>query len=161
MAERRFIRGALLTVLGAAGFLALARNYSIGLDLQDTTCLEDRVYLIRHGCGEIRRGGAYAFRAEGLEPMIKDGSLLVKTVTGVPGDIVTVTEKSTEVNGVKVSGGPSMAEKFGHKESFFIRSLAVPPGKYFLTGTNGRSLDSRYTGTVREELYEGRAYPLF
>ena len=154
MAERRFIRGALLTVLGAAGFLALARNYSIGLDLQDTTCLEDRVYLIRHGCGEIRRGGAYAFRTEGLEPRIKDGS-------GVPGDIVTVTEKSTEVNGVKVSGGPSMAEKFGHKESFFIRSLAVPPGKYFLTGTNGRSLDSRYTGTVREELCEGRAYPLF
>ncbi|MDY6274318.1 MAG: S26 family signal peptidase [Succinivibrionaceae bacterium] len=54
-----------------------------------------------------------------------------------------------------------MAEKFGHDKSYFIRSLAVPYGKYFLTGTNDRSLDSRYTGTVREELCEGRAFPLF
>ena len=112
MAEKGFIRGAALIVLGAAGFVMLAKNYSIGLDLQDTTCLDDRVYIIRHGCGEIYRGGAYAFRAEGLEPMIKDGSILVKEVTGVPGDIVTVGEGRTEVNGIRVSGGPSMAEKF-------------------------------------------------
>lgn len=65
------------------------------------------------------------------------------------------------MNGIRVSGGPSMAEKFGHDKSYFIRSLAVPYGKYFLTGTNDRSLDSRYTGTVREELCEGRAFPLF
>ena len=161
MAEKGFIRGAALIVLGAAGFVMLAKNYSIGLDLQDTTCLDDRVYIIRHGCGEIYRGGAYAFRAGGLEPMIKDGSILVKEVTGVPGDIVTVGEGRTEVNGIRVSGGPSMAEKFGHDKSYFIRSLAAPYGTYSLTGTNDRSLDSRYTGTVREELCEGRAFPLF
>ena len=161
MAEKGFIRGAALIVLGAAGFVMLAKNYSIGLDLQDTTCLDDRVYIIRHGCGEIYRGGAYAFRAEGLEPLIKDGSTLVKTVSGVPGDIVTITAGRTEVNGVRVSGGPLMAGKFGHDTGYFTRSLSVPYGKYFLTGTNDRSLDSRYTGTVREELCVGRAFPLF
>lgn len=85
----------------------------------------------------------------------------MKTVSGVPGDIVTITAERTEVNGVRVSGGPLMAGKFGHDTGYFTRSLAVPYGKYFLTGTNDRSLDSRYTGTVREDLCVGRAFPLF
>ena len=117
---------------------------------------------------QIRRGDIIVFKFP-QNPEV----LYVKRVIGLPGDRFEIREKKVYINGepleenYKYHSDPSTyspATGFHFFAGDFRRDamapFVVPPHQYFMMGDNrDDSADSRYWGTLKEELIVGR--PLF
>lgn len=90
-----------------------------------------------------------------------DGQPFFKVVRGLPGDVVTVSDRTVSVNGVVV--GTAKAQAFDRRPLEPIAPTVIPPGHYYVQGTGPDSFDSRYrsSGLVRAEQVLGTVVPLF
>ncbi len=168
LTRRFWVLAAVWTILLSVLFTHAARwvgaHYRIGLDTQQTLCLnnEARVFLIvRSNPDRLWRGDIVAFAADRrMEPFFPSGTIVVKYLAAVPGDRVRVDRGGVRVNGVQVASGLVHAAKLNRHESSFYREEIVPPAHYFVIGTHPKSFDSRYWGLVRQNQLLGKAIPL-
>ena len=101
------------------------------------------------------------FAARGLAPAFADGTLLVKRLAGLPGDLVEISTAGVHVNGRLVAAGLALAGQLGHAPTDFQRSYRVPEGRFLALGTHEQSLDGRYYGPVPDAQIRGSASVLF
>lgn len=152
-----------LLMLGAGAVGYVKARFWIAVDPQLATCLPGNHHylLIDRTDRTIERGGLYAFRAKGLEPLFPDDTLMAKLALALPGDRVRISHASTSVNDEVVATGLDVAEAKHWPEVKFIRTETVAPSSVWFFGKTGLSFDSRYFGGVAEQLIVGRAYVLF
>ena len=152
-----FVSAALLL----PGGYAVAR-WGLAIDPQVVRCLpEVRAVLIDRWQPPTERGDLVVFEAQGLEPAFADGTLLVKRLAGLPGDLVDVTAAGVRVNGRLLADGLALAGKLGHAPADFTRRYRVPQGQFLALGTDPSSLDGRYYGPLPQDRIRGRARVLF
>lgn len=140
----------------------LHNRYSIGIDEQKVRCLYPyKIFIIDKHSKLPIRNEIYAFKAMGMEPYHKVGTVAVKQVVGVPGDIVKVTPSITTINGIPVGPGSSeLADKLKKPAEFFSTEYALDEEEYFVMGWHPKSFDSRYWGSVYQDQLIGTAIPL-
>jgi conjugal transfer pilin signal peptidase TrbI len=148
-------------VVGAGAWLG--DRFHLGIDDQQDRCLpgNHRWFLIDRHDRNLWRGDLVAFRADGrLSPWIPVGQVVVKQVAGVAGDRVTVTAARVTVNGQPVTAGLALSDRLGQPPADFVRTETLPPGRFWVIGTQPKSFDSRYWGPVEDAQIIGRAYAL-
>ena len=129
-----------------------------------TPSLPYRMALLQYGPHTLQRGDfivfAFAGEAQAHYPGLR-GQPFFKIVRGVPGDVVTVTDRQVAVNGQPV--GIAKTEAYDHRPLAPIAPIVIPPGHYYVQGTHPDSFDSRYqeSGLVRAEQVIGVVVPLF
>ncbi len=136
-------------------------GWMVTVDFQDHTCLPGhRIFLVNTWNRTPARGELFAFvsRRTGF---FSDGQLMLKKMSALPGDFVSVSSDSTLVNGSVAARGLGAAEHAGADPALFVRSFTVGAEEYFMVGESYLSLDSRYFGTVHEEDLLGRAYIVY
>lgn len=151
---RRWSIAYLMLLLAAAWFQA---HYAVGLNASPS--LPQRLFLIHKG-ERPQRGDYVAFRWRGGGPY-PAGVIFVKTIAGMPGDVVTAQERAFYVNGVPVGVAKTVS---GQGEPLAPGpSGTLPPGHYYVRAPHPDSLDSRYrlTGWIAEPQIIGRAHALF
>ena len=150
---------ALLWIVG----LSFADRYRIVYDPQLERCLPNHsVYLIDLKDKELHRGAIYAFSAKNMEPFYDDGTMMLKVLSGMPGDTVEVNKnQEIVVNGDVKQVGLQLANKLNVPVSHFFGKGVLPEKHYWFLGESVSSFDSRYWGSVKDEQIIGRAYPLF
>jgi len=122
------------------------------------------VALVQYGAHPLQRGDyivfAFAGEARADYPGL-DGQPFFKVVRGLPGDTITVSERTVSVNGQVV--GTAKTHAFDHRPLDPIAPTVIPPGHYYVQGTSADSFDSRYraSGLVRAEQVLGTVLPLF
>ena len=129
-----------------------------------TPSLPYRVALLQHGPHALQRGDyivfAFAGDAQADYPGLR-GQPFFKIVRGLPGDTVTVSDRTVAVNGQVV--GTAKTHTFDRRPLDPIAPTVIPPGHYYVQGTSADSFDSRYraSGLVRAEQVLGTVVPLF
>ncbi|SET25382.1 S26 family signal peptidase [Thorsellia anophelis] len=154
-----------MVIIGSFIILLLAyvsKRYFIGFDSQDDRCIPQySLYLIDKWDKNLIKNRFYAFRATNLEPLYQDGTIMLKQLTGLPGDEVQVTEKYVMINDKPINFGMNLASKLGMRPDYFIRNLTIDSKEYWFSGISETSFDSRYFGSVKQMDIIGRAIPLW
>lgn len=152
----------IVLILWASGE-AFASRYRIGIDPQKQRSLpEYTFFLIDMQDKSLEKGGVYAFRAKNVAPFFKDGTRMVKILSGMPGDTIEINDNAEIiVNNDVIGQGLPLAEKLHLPESHFYGKTILKDGTYWFMGESPLSFDSRYWGTVKNEQIIGRVYPLF
>lgn len=143
--------------LGALGPLVLIPF--IGIHITVTESMPGHVYLIlKHAA--IRKGDVIEYRWHGGGPY-PAGTLMLKYLAGVPGDLVTVAGRTYAINGVPMG----MAKTHSRKGLVLDGGPMgrIPAGRYYVFAPHPDSLDSRYalTGWIAAGQFVGRAYEIF
>lgn len=129
-----------------------------------TTSLPYRVALVRYGPHRLERGDyivfSFAGEAQASYPGLR-GQPFFKRVRGLPGDVVTVEERTVALNGEVV--GIAKTQAFDRRPLAPITATVIPPGHYYVQGTGPDSFDSRYRGSglVRADQVIATVLPLF
>lgn len=114
--------------------------------------------------GELKRGDyvIYAFDGEAKDayPGLARQPFF-KRVRGVPGDVVSVSDRAVAINGV--TAGIAKTHTFDRRPLSPLPPTVIPPGHYYVEGTSADSFDSRYreSGLVRADQILGTVIPLF
>jgi conjugal transfer pilin signal peptidase TrbI len=122
-----------------------------------------RVAVVRFGNPPVQRGDlivfAFAGEAQTRYPGLR-GQPFFKRVRGVPGDVVTVSERSVFINGEGV--GLAKAHAFDGHPLDPIAPVVIPPGYFYVQGVSPDSFDSRYqaSGLVRADQVLGVVVPV-
>ena len=129
-----------------------------------TASLPYRVALVRYGPPLLERGDyivfAFAGEAQDAYPGLR-GQPFFKRILGLPGDVVTVQGRAVAVNGEPV--GLAKTHAFDRRPLEPMVATVIPPGHYYVQGTNVDSFDSRYrsSGLVRADQVIATVVPLF
>ena len=119
-----FVTAALLLPAGYA-----AGRYRLAIDPQTIRCLpEVRAVLIDHATPAEAIGELVVFAAKGLAPAWPDGTLLVKRLAALEGDLVEISPMGVRINGQPAAHGMALARKLGHTPEEFARSYRLPKG---------------------------------
>ncbi len=116
------------------------------------------------GSRVLQRGDYIVFafdgEAQATYPGLR-GQPFFKIVRGLPGDRVTVAGRAVFINGEAV--GVAKTHTFDRRPLETITEVVIPPGHYYVQGTNPDSFDSRYraSGLVRADQVLGTVVPLF
>jgi conjugal transfer pilin signal peptidase TrbI len=129
-----------------------------------TPSLPYRVALVHYGRHELQRGDfiVFAFAGEArIDYPGLNGQPFFKIVRGLPGDTVTVSDRTVAVNGEVV--GTAKTLTLDRRALDPIAPTVIPPGHFYVQGTSPDSFDSRYrsSGLVRAEQVLGTVVPLF
>ena len=155
-----------LTVCGAAVWLPAVRYRLVGDPTVGEHCLSFKLYLVDLHDKDLGRGDYVVFRSRATEPFYPTGTLMLKRIVGVSGDVVRVDPSGVFVNGA-LQGRLTHAQpggrlwRMGRPVEAFARNERIPMGKWWVMGTNERSFDSRYWGYVSAEQIVGRAWPIW
>lgn len=124
-----------------------------------TKSLPGTVYLVKKG-GAFNKGDKVAFLWMGGATYPK-GSVFIKIVSGMPGDVVRVSNNKFWVNETYIGEAKSHS-KAGVPLSR-AKAGVIDDGSYFVSTPSKDSLDSRYalTGNIRAQQIIGRAYEVF
>lgn len=122
------------------------------------------VALMEYGTRALKRGDFIVYHFDGEAKEFYPGlraQPFFKEIRGIPGDRVTVTRREVFVNGISV--GIAKTHTFDRRSLDPIRAIVIPPGYYYVEGTDINSFDSRYraSGLVRENQIIGKVMPLF
>ena len=129
-----------------------------------TPSLPYRLALMQYQHPAVQRGDlivfAFAGEAQAHYPGLR-GQPFFKRVRGVPGDVVTVSERAVFVNGEAV--GLAKVRAFDGHPLAPIAPTVSPPGHFYVQGMGPHSFDSRYaeSGLVRAEQVVGIVVPIF
>jgi len=150
----------LFILLGGGAFMS---RYRIGIDSQIDRCIPNySVYLIDLKNQNIEKDKIYAFKANGLQPLFKDGTWMVKYLRAIPGDVVEVDpQMDVKVNDRTLASGLPLIMKIGGTEKSFVGKKKLMDDQYWVMGSSYTSFDSRYWETIKQEQIIGRAYPIF
>lgn len=144
---------ALLCRLGTA----IGERYQ--LSLNETDSLPNWAFIVDKSAKSPARGDYFAFVAP-PNPYYPPGFRFTKHVVGVPGDIVTVKDRSFFINGHYV-GDAKPADKEG-RPAVPSSPGVIPADRFFMVTPSRDSLDSRYRliGLIDASRLVGRAYPV-
>ena len=152
----------LLCLLVGTPLAYLGTRYRIGIDGQAERCLPDTsVYLIDRWDRAPLKDGLYAFTAQGLAPWYADGTRMLKRMTGLPGEVVEVSDRGIWMQEHQIGQGLLLAERMGQLPEAFHRQQLLGEGEYWFSGDAPTSFDSRYWGPVSRGQLVGRAWPLW
>lgn len=89
------------------------------------------------------------------------GQPFFKRVRGMPGDVVTVVERTVFINGEPV--GQAKVRAFDGHPLAPIAPVVIPPDHFYVQGIGPNSFDSRYaeSGLVRADQVLGVVVPIF
>ncbi len=144
--------------IGVAGWVACAA-YGWGVTENMTDSLPGHVYVHRKG-EAFGKGDLVAYRWQGGATYPR-GTIFIKKIVGVPGDIVKTAGRAVWVG----DGYVGMAKPFS-KAGVALQPAAggvIGEGEYFVATGHPDSLDSRYalSGNVKAFQIIGRAYEVF
>ncbi len=140
-------------------------RYRLGFDASETRCLPQWLFVVDLKDRNVGRGDYVAFRSGQMEPHFPNGTLIIKILAGVPGDVATIDDTGATVADVAwgplhyLEPGRRLAEE-GQTLDDYRRSETIAAGTYWVMGTLPASYDSRYWGPIDEEQIVGRAYPV-
>lgn len=145
---------AFVTLLGILSTHWLGFNF--------THSVPERLVWFEHDSAP-RRGDLIVFRfqAERGAAVPLDGTRWLKHVAGVPGDVITVEDRTVYLNGERVG---TALERTGKGAALTVVAPGVvPQGHYFIAGPALDSLDSRYAdiGFVKREQVIALAHAIF
>jgi len=159
-ASRRVFIGtaASVAMVGVAAWIATA-GYGYRVTENLSTSLDGHVYV--HRTGEpFSKGDLVAFRWRGGATYPR-GTVFIKRVAGVPGDIVRRVGSDFWV-GDRYIGHAKPVSRAGVPLEPATAGV-IPDGEYFVATPSPDSLDSRYalTGNIKQFEIIGRAHELF
>lgn len=154
----------LLVLVGAVVLAVVCRTFLFegfsipSASMEPTLQIGDRVMVNRVGThfGGVDRGEVVVFdKPEGLQA---DNDHLIKRVVGLPGETIEGRDNYVYVNGQRLIepylASDVVIDDFG--------PTVVEEGQLFVMGDNrGRSQDSRFFGTIDEDLIVGKAFALY
>lgn len=140
--------------------LLFAFNHWFKLGINASKSLPETAYLIFKTNHDVKVNDYVSFRWHGGGPYLA-GVSFTKIIKGVSGDIVTIKDRDIYINGVYISTAKARATT-GQILELGPQGV-IPPGKYYVHGTNPDSLDSRYaiTGWISADQVVGKAKPIF
>ncbi len=154
-------------IVGAVVIALLVRNFVVQSfqipsgSMHPTLVEGDRVLVNRlsYRLHDINRGDVIVFaRPESAPAAPGEPEDLIKRVIGLPGDTVEARDGDVYVNNRKLDE-PYLAE--GTMTTNLDEPVKVPEGELFVMGDNrGNSSDSRFIGTIPEDLVVGRAFAI-
>jgi len=125
----------------------------------DTLEVGDRVLVnkLSYDAHDIHRGDVVVFeRPPAMASLPGDPDDLIKRVIALPGETIEAHDGSVFINGRQLI--EPYLEK-GTRTDNLDQPVVVPKGKIFVMGDNRtRSRDSRFIGTIDEDLVVGRAF---
>ncbi len=157
---------ALLATLAGTATYASSR-YVVGLDTQDTRCLDEWVYIIdtwaKPKASEVQRDDyvAIVLTLDQTPATAKwhFGQVMVKRALATAGDEVSVTRDGvTFSNGSdqwKHGTGLQSAPLLGKAPDSYLASYSLSDGQLFMMGDNPLSYDGRYYGPISENQIVG------
>lgn len=155
---------ALAVVAMIAFGLAFSERFQIRFDPQVMSCIDAEFLLVDLKDKTPRTGEVFAYRAEHVEPVYRDGTEMAKYVAAGPGDRVEITRDfRLLVNGKERARGLPHLSGMPTEEvrSRFCGERVLKADEYWMLGTAFRSFDSRYFGPIRSSQIIGRAYVIF
>lgn len=159
-ASRRVFLGAscVMGVALLAVWIACA-GYDYALTENMTGSLSGHVYLHRKGAA-FARGDLVAYRWQGGATYPR-GTVFIKQVVGMPGDVVSRVGSTFWVAGRRI--GVAKPRSRANVALWPAAAGIIPAGEYFVASPHPDSLDSRYAlcGNIKQSLIIGRAYELF
>lgn len=138
-------------------------HFTVGINTQLVKCLPGSVFfVITTPPAAYERGQMIAYRSRGIEPFLKDGTLVTKLVAGVPGDKVEVTDRGITIN-QRFWGplNPGVMRKTGKSIEAVARGFTIPAGELLVLGTLDRSYDGRYWGTIAADQVVGNSWRIW
>lgn len=139
--------------------LAIGLTQSLGYAVNLTGSLSQKLWLIVYK--KTPKKGDYILFKAPCEAGIPRGTLVIKQIAGVPGDVITRVEQDFFINNECVAA----AKKHS------LQGLPLIPGptgvlaegQYFVLSAHPDSLDSRYQkmGWIKTDQIIGVAYPLW
>lgn len=152
------LRASLISVLGYFSALYLSERVRIGYDGQDIPCLPWRVFVAWLGA-PVLPDQLVAFRSVGIEPVLPDGTIIVKRVAGVVGDRIRIESGVVYVNDVeRAHFSPNTLRALKKPADAFDRTYVLGPGELLVLGDSPISYDSRYWGPISATQVMGRAW---
>lgn len=154
--------GTVVAMLGAVG-LVFNTQYGMFLDIAETRCLPEHLYLGYPREAELKRGDVVSFKAnDRIMFNIMTGKRIAKVVAGMQGDHVVSNSSGLFINGKFIAKRhptslKNLAAK-GKKPVDMDRVLAT--GELVVIGTLPRSFDSRYWGVLPASTVDRMVKPL-
>ncbi len=185
--RRNVVILAIVALVIALSFKLISDRYGFYIVRKEHMCLPYKYLYVKKGVIPEHYGDLVSFISAGI-PNFADGVTFTKMITGLPGDTIKreifskdERQKHTlhlEKNGQlftlrlqgrvylykKGNGDPSVYDVI-EKDSLgrslpMIDEMVIPEGKYFVSGTEDRTFDSRYWGLINEEQVIGQAFPM-
>jgi signal peptidase I len=181
--RRRLVIEYAIIVAVAVGLALLVQAYVVkpyripSGSMENTLMIGDRVFVNRfiyHFRG-VHRGDIVVFREPGSGP--EAGTVLIKRVIGLPGDVITLKSGSVYINGKRLSEpyvrpqrdangkiiGPEPTSSFDGGMPYALgEAYRVPAGSYFMMGDNRTdSGDSRQFGPMPRSDIIGEAFLIY
>lgn len=135
--------------------------FSFAYDPHDETCLPDLrlSFLVHRQPEKIQRGDYLFWRPSGALSYIKQ-EFVLKQVSGIPGDRLTIQRGVIKVNDKVVAQGLPLIDRKKVDITTYQRDEVIPDGYVFMTGTHPRSNDSRYWGYLDIKQVVGKGYKI-
>ena len=146
----------------------IVKPYRIPSESMENTLMPgDRVFVNRfiYHFKDVNRGNVVVFKSP------SDGTVLIKRVIGLPGNVISLKDGSVYVDGKKLdepyvrtdAGAPEPTEPFDNGEPWDLQKpYTVPAGNYFMMGDNRtNSGDSREFGPVSQNALIGEAFFIY
>lgn len=160
--QARCIYFRLSVVFGIVAVLLYASSYWFIYTLNYTHSLPGTFYVI-HKNAVLKKGDLIAYRWQG-GATYPPGSLFIKKIVGLPGDMVRRMDQSFWVDDQYIG----IAKKQSKTGVVLLPSTdgKIPDNEYFVATSHPDSLDSRYrflrnNGNVWQQEVIGRAYEIF
>lgn len=157
----KLVFGLLCVVVAFVGLVSWIFTAGFGYRISEnlSTSLSGSIYVYQEGAA-VKKGDLAAFYWLGGAHYPK-GTVFIKRVVGVPGDVVSRVGRDFWVNGVYVGRAKEVSRAGVPLEA--ADPGVIPPGRFFVATPNPDSLDSRYrlTGNIASGQLIGRAHELF
>lgn len=162
--RRELIKGALV-MAGIAGLSILfSSNYGIFLDIAETRCMPEYLYLGYPKAPILQRGDIISYVATDKTMLgLFTGKRMAKIIAGLPGDHVVTSEDGAFVNGARVGERSplTLANMELRRATPINMNRKLQPGELFVVGTLPRSFDSRYWGVLPAQDVDRMVKPVF
>lgn len=142
-------------IAGLIGTFGLMFNTQFGvfLDVAETRCMPEYIYLGYPKVGQINKGDVVSFRANSRQMFdLMTGKRIAKIVAGTAGDHVVSNQDGVFVNGTFIAKRNSISLQNLSAKGMQPVNLdkVLAEGELFVIGTLPRSFDSRYWGVLPE-----------
>jgi conjugal transfer pilin signal peptidase TrbI len=160
-ANNNFAIKAVVTITATFTVMYIIMNYfMLGMDLQIIKSSEYDYFFINKFEINNDVGDYIAYKAKPLPPYFEEGSIFIKKLAALPGDVITVKDGYQRIN----NGQPRylhLLKTLKKETNDFDRTVTVSDNALWVMGTTKASYDSRYTGEISDSQVVGRAYPLW